>query len=55
MDSILINGQRIYGLNLNDQDYNGDPIYSFFGITKEQADILKNKISGQRLEKRGIN
>ncbi|MEC6795444.1 tail fiber assembly protein [Photobacterium sp. S4TG1] len=43
MDSILINGQRIYGLNLNDKDYNGDQIYSFFGITKEQADILKKQ------------
>lgn len=41
MDSILINNQRIYGLNLDALDDNGQHQYKFFGITDEQAEQLK--------------
>lgn len=44
MDSLLINNQRIYGLNLEDVDDNGQPIYKFFGITEAQAEQLKTDV-----------
>ncbi len=51
MDSILINGQRIYGLNLEALDDNGQPIYKFFGITEEQASQLRNDMKWSEIRK----
>lgn len=52
MDSILINNQRIYGLDLEALDDNGQPLYTFFGITNEQADQLKAEMKWSEVRKK---
>lgn len=52
MDSVLINGQRIYGLNIDDVDESGKPIYQFFGITAEQASQIKKDMKWADIRKK---